>query len=167
MAPVICKGEGGICITLTEPEGGSDLANLTTTAVKTPDGQHYIVNGVKKFITGGTVATFFSTAVRTGGPGVGGVSLMIIERDLPGVTVKKLEAQGWWSGNTTLVTFEDVKVKATNLIGKEGTAERHSCAPPAAHSMRRARLQLPRHRHERRASDWCRLGDSRRARLSG
>lgn len=116
--PVI-KGEAGICITLTEPQGGSDLANLKTTAEKTPCGKFYIVNGLKKFITGGQTGDFFSTAVRTGGPGIMGVSMLLIEATRPGVTITKLKATGWWSGNTTMVRFEDVKVPVGNLIGEE------------------------------------------------
>lgn len=117
--PVI-EGKAGMSITLTEPAGGSDLANLATTAIKTDDGKHYIVNGVKKFITGGLTSQFFSTAVRTGGDGHGGISLLVIDKSLPGVTVRKLPAQGWWSSNTTLVVFEDVKVPVEYLIGEEG-----------------------------------------------
>lgn len=116
--PVI-RGDAGICITLTEPQGGSDLANLRTTAVKTPDGKFYIVNGAKKFITGGSTATFFSTLVRTGRSGYGGLSIIIIDANLPGITVHRLKAQGWWAGNTTSVIFNDVKVPVENLIGKK------------------------------------------------
>lgn len=120
VAKPVIRGEKGLCITLTEPEGGSDLANLSTTARKTPDGKHYVVNGVKKFITGGLTGHFFSTLVRTGGPGHAGCSLLIIEKALPGVTVRKIETQGWWAGNTTRVMFDDVLVPVENLIGKEG-----------------------------------------------
>jgi len=116
--PVI-EGRGGMCITLTEPQGGSDLANILTTATKSADGLTYVVNGSKKFITGGTVCNFFSTLVRTGGEGVKGTSLLMIEKSIPGVTVRKLKAQGWWSGNTTSVEFADVVVPAENLIGAE------------------------------------------------
>lgn len=116
--PVI-RGDTGIAITLTEPEGGSDLANLHTTAIKSPDGSHYVVNGQKKFITGGMLVGWFSTLVRTGGPGIGGLSLLAIDATLPGITVRKLRAQGWWSGNTTSVSFDDVKVPCEYLIGSE------------------------------------------------
>merc|ERR1719329_1976986 len=104
-APVI-RGEKGMCITLTEPTGGSDLANVRTTATKSSDGKSYIVTGQKKFITGGTVCDYFSTLVRTGGDGHGGQSLLIIPKASAGITVRKLKAQGWWSGNTTSVDFE-------------------------------------------------------------
>lgn len=98
----------------------SDLANLQTTAKKSECGKFYVVNGQKKFITGGLTGHFFSTLVRTGGPGLGGCSLLIIDKDLPGVDVQKIETQGWWAGNTTRVVFDDVKVPVENLIGKEG-----------------------------------------------
>lgn len=120
VAKPVIRGEKGICITLTEPHGGSDLANLQTTAVKTPCGKFYVVNGTKKFITGGMTGHFFSTLVRTGGKGLGGTSLLIIDKDLPGVDVQKIETQGWWAGNTTRLVFDDVKVPVENLIGKEG-----------------------------------------------
>ena len=96
-------GECGMSITLTEPQGGSDLARLTTSAVKTPDGKHYIINGMKKFITGGLTSRYFSTAVRTGGDMHAGVSLIVVPKDLPGVSVKKLVTQGWWAGSHTLL----------------------------------------------------------------
>lgn len=97
---------------------GSDVANLKTSAKKSEDGQHYIVNGEKKWITNGVTSTYFTTAVRTGGPGFGGVSLLLIERG-PGVTTKQMQCQGVWSSGTTYVTFENVKVPVENLIGKE------------------------------------------------
>mmetsp|Transcript_4237 Transcript_4237/g.11836 ORF Transcript_4237/g.11836 Transcript_4237/m.11836 type:complete len:414 (-) Transcript_4237:810-2051(-) len=120
VAEPVIRGDEGMCITLTEPEGGSDLANISTTAVKTPCGRYYIVNGTKKFITGGMTNRYFSTLVRTGGPGHSGVSLMMIDKTWPGTTTKKLETQGWWAGNTALVSFEDVKVPVEYLIGDEG-----------------------------------------------
>jgi alkylation response protein AidB-like acyl-CoA dehydrogenase len=117
----VIEGKTGMSVTLTEPEGGSDLANLTTTAVKTPDGKHYVVNGAKKFITGGLTSHYFSTLVRTGTAQSGylGTSLLLITKDMPGVEVHKLYTQGWWSGNTTRVVFNNVLVPVENLIGKE------------------------------------------------
>ena len=120
VARPVVEGRAGMSITLTEPEGGSDLASLKTSAVKTPCGKYYVVNGVKKFITGGLTSRYFSTAVRTGGPGHSGVSLLVIDKELPGITVRKLTAQGWWSSNTTLVVFEDVRVPVEYLVGEEG-----------------------------------------------
>jgi len=120
IAKPVARGEQGIAITLTEPQGGSDLANLTTTALKTTDGKHYVVNGQKKFITGGMCVAYFSTMVRTGGPGMKGLSIVVIPADSPGIKVSKLTTTGWWAGNTTLITFDDVKVPVENLIGDEG-----------------------------------------------
>jgi len=120
IARKIINGDGGIAITLTEPQGGSDLANIQTSAIKTEDGKHYKINGNKKFITGGLCVDYFSTIVRTGGPGHKGLSIIVIPRDTPGVTVKKITTTGWWSGNTTFVDFDDVLVPVENLVGAEG-----------------------------------------------
>jgi len=94
------------------------VANIQTTAKR--EGDYYIVNGNKKWITGGLFADYFTTAVRTGGDGFGGISLLLIERDTPGISVRKMETQFDSSHNTTFVTFEDVKVPVKNLIGTEG-----------------------------------------------
>jgi alkylation response protein AidB-like acyl-CoA dehydrogenase len=116
------RGDKVICLAITEPEAGSDVANLQTTAVKTADGKHYIVNGSKKWITNGVFADFFSVAVRTGGEGHGGVSMLVVERG-PGVTTTQMQCQGVWASGTTFITFEDVKVPVENLIGKENEGE--------------------------------------------
>lgn len=120
IAKPVIDGKAGIAITLTEPQGGSDLANVRTTAVKTADGKHFVVNGSKKFITGGECVDWFSTLVRTGGAGIKGLSIVVIPANAPGVKVKKLKAAGWWAGNTTLVSFEDVQIPVENLVGAEG-----------------------------------------------
>jgi alkylation response protein AidB-like acyl-CoA dehydrogenase/predicted heme/steroid binding protein len=111
-------GEKTICLAITEPWGGSDVANLQTTAVKSECGKFYIVNGEKKWITNGVFADFFTTAVRTGGPGMGGVSLLLIPRS-EGVVTRQMNCMGVWASGTTYITFEDVKVPVENLIGKE------------------------------------------------
>lgn len=98
---------------------GSDVAGIRTTAKKTADGKHYIVNGEKKYITNGIFADYFTVAVRTGGPGMGGISLLLIEKDMPGINLRVMKMQGVWGSGTTFVTFEDVKVPVENLIGKE------------------------------------------------
>jgi len=116
----VIAGEAGMAITLTEPQGGSDLANIQTTALKTEDGRHYKVNGTKKFITGGMCVEYFSTIVRTGGPGHKGLSILVIPKDSPGLTVKKITTTGWWAGNTTFIEFDDVMVPVENLVGAEG-----------------------------------------------
>lgn len=117
--PQIFEGDKRICLCITEPDAGSDVANIKTTAKLTPDGKHYIVNGSKKWITNGIWADYFSVAVRTGGEGMGGVSMLLIERDFGGVTTRKIETQGMRTSGTTYITFEDVKVPVENLLGKE------------------------------------------------
>lgn len=117
--PDILAGKKRICLSITEPQAGSDVANLTTTAEKTPDGKYYIVNGTKKWITNSIWADYFTCAVRTGGPGMGGVSVLLIEKSFPGVNVRKMETQGMRTSGSGFVTFEDVKVPVENLVGKE------------------------------------------------
>ncbi|KAL8995012.1 MAG: hypothetical protein Q9188_006911 [Gyalolechia gomerana] len=117
--PDILNGDKRICLAITEPDAGSDVANLTCEAKLTEDGKHYIVNGEKKWITNGVWCDYFTTAVRTGGPGMNGVSALLIERNHGGVSTRKMDCQGVWASGTTYITFEDVKVPVENLIGKE------------------------------------------------
>ncbi|KAI0514708.1 acyl-CoA dehydrogenase/oxidase [Xylaria bambusicola] len=117
--PGILTGEKRICLAITEPDAGSDVANLTCEAKLSEDGKHYIVNGEKKWITNGIWCDYFTTAVRTGGEGMNGVSLLLIERDMGGVSTRRMDCQGVWSSGTTYITFEDVKVPVENLLGKE------------------------------------------------
>lgn len=105
-------------LAVTEPGGGSDVASIRTTAVR--DGDHYVVNGSKTFITSGTRADFVTTAVRSGEPGHGGISLLVIDTDAPGFQVdRKLEKMGWHCSDTAELSFTDVRVPAENLIGAE------------------------------------------------
>ena len=105
-------------LAITEPGGGSDVGNLRTTAVR--DGEHYVVNGAKTFITSGVRADFVTTAVRTGGPGAGGVSLLVIDKGTPGFTVdRSLAKMGWHCSDTAELSFVDVRVPATHLVGEE------------------------------------------------
>jgi alkylation response protein AidB-like acyl-CoA dehydrogenase len=114
------RGDKIICLAITEPYAGSDVASLRCEAKLTPDGRHYIVNGEKKWITNGVFADFFTVAVRTGGAGMGGLSMMLLERGMPGITTRQMQCSGVWPSGTTYITFEDVKVPVENLIGKEG-----------------------------------------------
>lgn len=116
--PGILAGDKRICLAITEPDGGSDVANLNCEAKLSEDGKHYIVNGEKKWITNGVWCDYFTTAVRTGEGGMNGISVLLIERG-PGVSTRRMDCQGVWSSGTTYVTFEDVKVPVENLIGKE------------------------------------------------
>ncbi|AEV86627.1 acyl-CoA dehydrogenase [Actinoplanes sp. SE50] len=103
---------------VTEPDAGSDVGALRTTAVR--DGDDYVVNGAKMFITSGTRADFVTTAVRTGGPGAAGISLLVVERGTPGFTVsRKLDKMGWHCSDTAELSFADCRVPAANLIGAE------------------------------------------------
>ncbi|WP_275425730.1 acyl-CoA dehydrogenase family protein [Nocardioides solisilvae] len=103
---------------ITEPGGGSDVGNIRTTAVR--DGDHYVINGSKTFITSGTRADFVTTAVRTGGPGAGGVSLVVVPTDTPGFTVdRRLAKMGWHCSDTAELSYVDVRVPVTNLVGEE------------------------------------------------
>ena len=86
--PEVLSGDKRICLAISEPFGASDVANLRTTAVR--DGDFYIVNGSKKWITGGMTADYFTTAVRTGGKGHAGLSMILIERGMPGFTIRPL-----------------------------------------------------------------------------
>lgn len=105
-------------LAITEPDGGSDVAHLRTTAVR--DGDELVVNGAKTFITSGVRADFVTTAVRTGGPGAGGISLLVIDTDSPGfVVTRKLAKMGWHCSDTAELAFEDVRVPAANLVGDE------------------------------------------------
>lgn len=107
-------------LAITEPGGGSDVGHLTTRAER--DGDHYLVNGAKTFITSGCRADFVVTAVRTGGPGAAGISLLVIEKDTPGFTVaRKLEKMGWLASDTAELSFVDCRVPAPNLVGPENS----------------------------------------------
>mmetsp|Transcript_7179 Transcript_7179/g.14095 ORF Transcript_7179/g.14095 Transcript_7179/m.14095 type:complete len:525 (-) Transcript_7179:187-1761(-) len=112
------SGEKLICLCITEPWAGSDVANLRTTARR--EGDYYIVNGAKKWITNGMFSDFFTVAVRTGGPGMKGLSLLLLEKGMPGLKCRHMKCSGVWPSGTTYITLEDVKVPAANLIGKEG-----------------------------------------------
>ncbi len=104
---------------LTEPNSGSDAAALTTSAVR--EGNAYVVNGTKQFISGGGVNEVYVTMVRTGGAGAGGISCLVIEKDMPGVSFGAPEKKlGWHSQPTAQVVFEDVRVPVANLVGSEG-----------------------------------------------
>jgi len=117
--PEILSGEKRICLAITEPAAGSDVRNITTTAEKTKDGKHYIVNGEKKWITNGMFSDYFMTAVRTGGEGAEGISMLLIPRT-EGIMTRKIEIGAGGFSATTYVSFDDVKVPAEYLIGQEG-----------------------------------------------
>ena len=116
--PEILSGKKISALAITEPSGGSDVANLRTTARR--DGDVYVVNGEKTFITSGMRADYITTAVRTGGPGPGGVSLLVIEGDTPGLSRTPLKKMGWWASDTATLYFDNCRVPAGNRLGEEG-----------------------------------------------
>ena len=116
--PEILSGKKISALAITEPSGGSDVANLRTSARR--DGDHYVVNGEKTFITSGMRADYITTAVRTGGAGPGGVSLLVIEGDTPGLSRTSLKKMGWWASDTATLHFDNCRVPAGNLLGEEG-----------------------------------------------
>lgn len=142
---------------VTEPDGGSDVGALRTTARR--DGAEYVVNGSKTFITSGVRADFVTAAVRTGGPGARGISLLVVERGTPGFEVsRKLEKLGWHCSDTAELSFVDCRVPVANLVGEENTGfgqlaeqfqiERLTMAVEGYATAQRA-LDL--------TLDWCRL----------
>jgi acyl-CoA dehydrogenase len=107
-------------LAITEPDGGSDVANIRTTAVR--EGDHYVVNGAKTFITSAVRADFVTTAVRTGGPGHKGISLLVLEKGMHGFEVaRSLAKMGWHCSDTAELSFTDVRVPVTNLVGEENS----------------------------------------------
>lgn len=118
------RGEKIGSLAITEPGGGSDVGHLTTRAVR--DGDCFIVNGAKTYITSGVRADFVVTAVRTGGPGAAGISLLVVDKDGPGCSPglqvsRKLDKMGWRSSDTAELSYTDVRVPAANVVGAENT----------------------------------------------
>lgn len=108
------------CLAVTEPDGGSDVAAIRTTARR--DGDQYVVDGTKTFITSGVRADFVTTAVRTGGGGHAGLSLLVVEKATPGLTVDRTLAKtGWHCSDTAELGFAGVRVPETHLVGAEGS----------------------------------------------
>lgn len=115
--PPILAGEKISALAITEPGGGSDVANLATTAKR--DGDDYILNGTKTYITSGMRADYYTVAVRTGEAGMGGISLIVVERDTPGFSQTPLKKMGWWCSDTATLYFDHCRVPAKNLLGEE------------------------------------------------
>lgn len=114
------RGELIGSLAITEPGGGSDVGHLRTTAVR--DGDHFVVNGSKTYITSAVRGDYVVAAVRTGGPGAAGVSMLVIEKGTPGFEVsRKLAKMGWRSSDTAELSFTDARVPVENLVGAENT----------------------------------------------
>ncbi|MCW2571943.1 MAG: putative acyl CoA dehydrogenase [Frankiales bacterium] len=117
------QGQAIGSLAVTEPDAGSDVAQIRTAAERV--GDHFVVNGAKTFITSGVRADFVTTAVRTGGPGHRGVSLLVIDTDSPGFAVsRRLDKMGWRCSDTAELSFTDVKVPVENLVGAEDSGFR-------------------------------------------
>lgn len=118
IAPQVLRGEKIMALAVTEPSGGSDVASLKTRAQR--EGDYYRVNGSKTFITSGVRADYYTVAVRTGGEGFGGISLLLIEKGTLGFSVgRNLKKMGWWCSDTAELFFADCKVPVSHLIGLE------------------------------------------------
>jgi acyl-CoA dehydrogenase len=116
--PDIIAGRKGSSLAITEPSGGSDVANLETTARR--DGNHWVIKGTKTFITGGMKSSAYVVGARTGERGLKGISLFFVEADSPGFSRTALEKKmGWWASDTATLHFDDVRVPAENLLGEE------------------------------------------------
>jgi alkylation response protein AidB-like acyl-CoA dehydrogenase len=121
--PGLCTMELLASYCLTEPGAGSDAASLRTRAVR--DGDAYVVDGVKQFISGAGAADLYLTMARTGGGGAGGISAIVVERDTPGLSFGAEESKmGWNAQPTRQVIFENCRVPAANRLGPEGVGFR-------------------------------------------
>lgn len=124
----ILTGKERMAIAVTEPSTGSDVANLETTARLSDNGKYFVVNGSKKWITYGLSSEYFLTAVRTGGPGANGISILLIERKFGGVKTRKMNMQGGFATQTAFLDLEDVHVPVENLIGELGKGFQYTMA---------------------------------------
>jgi acyl-CoA dehydrogenase len=116
----VLAGQSIAALAITEPDGGSDVAALRTRAER--DGADYVINGAKTYITSGARADWIVVGVRTGGPGFGGISLIIVPTDTPGFhVVRRLEKVGWHCSDTAELAFTDCRVPAANLVGPPGS----------------------------------------------
>ncbi len=114
----IVAGRKGSSLAITEPSGGSDVARLRTTATR--DGNHFILNGSKTFITGGMKSDYFVVGARTGGPGLKGISLFFVEADAPGFSRASIgRKMGWWASDQATLFFDDCRVSAECMMGEE------------------------------------------------
>lgn len=117
VAKPVLAGRKKIAFAVTEPGGGSDVSAFTTTAER--KGDVFVVNGGKTLISGAMKADFLLTAVRTGGPGMGGLSMLLIETDRPGVSRGPVPGLEWYNRNNGWLQFDNVEVPVSNLIGVE------------------------------------------------
>ena len=118
LAPSI-EGDKIGCLCITEPFGGSDVAGMRTTAIK--DGDYYVLKGSKTFITNGVYSDYLIVAAKTNPESKhAGMSILVVDRDTPGVSATKLDKLGWKASDTGEIAFDNVKVPVANLMGEEG-----------------------------------------------
>ena len=116
--PHILSGEKGSSLAITEPSGGSDVAAMRTTAKR--DGNHFVINGSKTFITGGMTSDYFVVGARTGGSGLDGISLFFVEADNDGFERSPIKRKmGWWCSDQATLFLDNCRVPAENLMGEE------------------------------------------------
>lgn len=116
--PEVLSGRESSALAVTEPSGGSDVANLRTRARR--DGGDYVLDGEKTFITGGMKSRWFVVAARTGGPGLGGISLFLVEAGAPGFSRAAMTRKmGWWASDQATLRFEGVRVPARHMLGPQ------------------------------------------------
>lgn len=112
-------GEKVGCLCISEPSGGSDVAGMRTTAIKKDD--HYIINGSKTFITNGVYSNYLVVAAKSNPEDkYQGISIFVLDREMPGISASKLNKLGWRASDTGEIGFDNVKVPVTNLLGEEG-----------------------------------------------
>ena len=124
VVPPVLRGEKVAALAITEPGGGSDVAQLRTTARR--EGDHYVVDGEKTFITSGMRADWLTVAVRTdpASKGAGGISMLLVPGDTPGVRRTRLAKMGWHCSDTAQLHFDGVRVPARYMLGREGAGFR-------------------------------------------
>lgn len=117
--PPVIRGEKIAALAVTEPSGGSDVAAIRSTAVR--EGDHYVLNGEKTFITSGMRADYLTVAVRTdpASKGANGISVLVVDGDSPGLERTELQKMGWWMSDTAHLRFDNVRVPARRLVGVE------------------------------------------------
>lgn len=114
----IVSGRKGSSLGITEPSGGSDVARMKTRARR--DGNHFVINGSKTFITGGMKSDYFVVGARTGGEGLSGISLFFVDADAPGFSRTPIDRKmGWWASDQATLYFENCRVPAENMMGEE------------------------------------------------
>ncbi len=122
IVPEVLSGDKIAALAITEPGGGSDVAAIRTTARL--EGSDWVLSGEKVFITSGLRADWLTVAVRTGGPGAAGLSLIAVPGDTPGLTRTPLRKMGWWASDTAHLRFDNCRVPHDHLIGEEGAGFR-------------------------------------------